>query len=228
MDVHEEQAFLQFIIGRFDGFFDSVHNKANFWLAFNTFSLGGLIAGYKDFVAPLCSSNYVRALDAELVMFLLANLTSTVFILLASLPYLKRRETPPLKSAVFFVDVATRNRDEWHQHLDAATLASLRIDQREQAHELAIGLGRKYHHLNWGGGFLLAQVFIILGLFGTYMCHPACPVVASGPQHVVLDSPVTTSVKAAQPLHILVEKPLLSADSTTLKHTVPTTLPHIR
>lgn len=195
LTIEEEAPFLQFIIGRFDGFFDSIHNKANFWLAFNTFSLGGLIAGYKDFVAPLCNSIAVRLLDGELFLFLLANLTSTVFIVLASLPYLKRRESPPLPSAVFFVDVAASTRDDWHRHLDVATLESLRIDQREQAHELAIGLARKYERLNWGGIFLLVQVAIVFFLCITYALKPACP---SGPiapapvQHVVVDAPVTT------------------------------------
>ena len=209
MPLEEEQPFLQFIIGRFDGFFDSVHNKANFWLAFNTFSLGGLIAAYKDFVAPLCSSGYVRLLDWELFMFLLANLTSTVFIVLASLPYLKRRDNPPVSSAVFFVDVAARSRDDWHRHLDAATLATLRIDQREQAHELAIGLVRKYTRLNWGGGFLLGQVVMVFALCITYALLPACPkapVAPAPPQHVILDAPVRATVTAAQPLPVRVEK----------------------
>lgn len=175
LPVADEQSFLQFVIGRYDSYFDGVHNKANFWLAFNTFALGGLIAGYKDFVAPLCVNSYVRALDAELVLFLLVNLASTFFIMLASLPYLKRDATPPLTSAVYFLDVAAHSRAAWHQHMDTATMESLRIDQREQAHELAIGLVRKYRLLYWAGALLLAQVFIVFALCITYALHPACP-----------------------------------------------------
>ena len=175
LGMEVEQTFLQFVMGRYDGFFDSVHNKANFWLAFNTFALGGIIAGYKDFVTPLGAGVGQRLLDGEMILFIALNLTSTIFILAASMPYLKRKDSPVLNSVVFFVDVAKTTRADWHANLNKLTPEDVLRDHREQAHELAIGLARKYRRLHRGGGLLMGQVAVLGVLFATYILTPPCP-----------------------------------------------------
>jgi hypothetical protein len=168
LGIEVEQTFLQFVIGRYDGFFDSVHNKANFWLAFNTFALGGIIAGYKDFVTPLCAGPGQWWLDFEMMLFIALNLTSTIFILAASMPYLKRKDSPVLNS-------------DWHANLNKLTPEDVLRDHREQAHELAIGLARKYRRLHRGGWLLMGQVAILGVLFATYILTPPCPKPAGAP-----------------------------------------------
>ena len=205
LGLEAEQSFLQFVVARYDGFFDSVHNKANFWLAFNTFALGGIIAGYKDFVVALCAGLGQRLLDGEMLLFVALNLSSTLFILAASMPYLKRKDSPVLPSVVFFVDVAESPRAAWHANLNKLTPTDVLRDHREQTHELAIGLSRKYRCLYRGGALLMGQVVVLGMLITTYVLTPPCP----KPNNIAVPTPppalshpatpATTAIPAPQP-----------------------------
>ena len=196
LDHNDELPLLQFAIGRYDHYFDSVNNKANFWLAFNTFSLGAVVAAYKDLVTPLGSCPAVAWLDVGMVGFIFLNLISTGLILFASLPYLKISAAPRPASYLYFADVAAREMPDWHQHLDAATEKDHRTDHRTQAHELATGLNGKYRLLRWAGGLMLAQVAVLAVLITVFVGKrcPELPVTPAQPQHVVIDAAPTLTL----------------------------------
>jgi hypothetical protein len=187
LDVKAQIELLQFSIGRYDHYFDSVNNKANFWLAFDSFVLGAVVVAYKDFVQPLYSLKPVSKaacwLDIEMGVFVLLSLLSIGLILLASYPFTRPPKKLPVSSAateapaptdpplssLYYDHVAIRTIEEFSAHLSQLPLAQLAHDYHRQAHQLSQGLSAKYRRLRQAGWVLFAQLGVLALLFLTFL-----------------------------------------------------------
>ena len=78
----------KFLIERFDHYYDSVNNKGAFYIALNTFIFGGLCVGYITLYKDIDVNAVIWVL---LSILLTSNLISTVFTVLATMPFLNRR-----------------------------------------------------------------------------------------------------------------------------------------
>ena len=158
----EKIEFSKFVIGRYDHYFDSVNNKANFWLAFNTFSMGVAVTLYstaKD-VVPAQVSDWF---GWGLVLFLIVSVASSFLILQASWPRLNKRKqaASSTRSLLYFDDVAAVDISDYRDALKRADEQALELDCATQIHQLANGLSRKYQRLSIAGRLMAVQ----LGLF---------------------------------------------------------------
>lgn len=190
----EQIELLQFSIGRYDHYFDAVNNKANFWLAFDSFALGAMVVAYKDFVQPLAPvfpvPSIALLLDVEMGFFIALSLLSIGLILSASFPFnrpaRKPRKPPrskkgvkasavpsllppPPLSSLYYDHVAIRTIDEFSQHLSQLQINALAHDYHQQAHQLAQGLASKYRRLRQAGWVLYAQLAVLASLFFTFL-----------------------------------------------------------
>ena len=88
----------KFLIERFDHYYDSVNNKGAFYIALNTFIFGGLCVGYITLYKDIDVNAVIWVL---LSILLTSNLISTVFTVLATMPFLKDndeyKQKPSLK-----------------------------------------------------------------------------------------------------------------------------------
>ncbi|MBO0361030.1 hypothetical protein J0X19_23930 [Hymenobacter sp. BT186] len=188
----DQLELFQFNIGRYDGYFDAINNKANFWLAFDSFVLGAAVVAYKDFVQPLQSTLPVPSvawwLDMGIGLYVALSLVSIALILWASFPFSPLPKKPrrwvrwfrpkaataatannqpsaaPL-SLLYFEHVAHRQRDAFHLDITQCTPDMLHRDYCDQVHDLSSGLAAKYRRLRRAGRVLFAQLFLLAILF---------------------------------------------------------------
>lgn len=146
---------LQFIISRYDHYYDAVNNKGQFFLGLNTFIIGGLGAAFlliKD--KPECSYIYYILF----ILLFILSFVSITFTLIAILPYLKSNHQ---KSLVFFGSVAEFDNDQYVKTINNTSDKKSMNDFASQAHHLAVGLKKKYRWLQFAGWAIAGQ-FIVL------------------------------------------------------------------
>lgn len=184
LDAKAQIELLQFSIGRYDHYFDAVNNKANFWLAFDSFALGAMVVAYKDFVQPLYPllpvPNVAFWLDTEMAVFIALSLISIALILSASFPFnrpakkLQKKKkqvaaVPELSLSLLYYDhVAIRSIEAFSTDLKTVPLSQLAHDYHGQAHHLSQGLAGKYRRLRQAGWVLFAQLGVLALLFLTF------------------------------------------------------------
>lgn len=165
MNNGEKIEFGKFVIGRYDHYFDSVNNKANFWLAFNTFIIGVVLTTYKD-VKDVVPCQVMGWFNGGLICLLIMAIGASILILLASLPYLslRRKQNSPARSLMYFGDVATQELAVYKNLLDQSDSQDMANDFSRQTRELAIGLNRKYRLLNRAGNLMILLLTNLLYL----------------------------------------------------------------
>jgi len=153
----------RFIILRFDEYFNSVNNKAAFYIALSTFILGGICTGYVtlyDKVNP----------GIEVVVFtafhLLCSLGSILYTLFAMMPFTKHSFSYTNSiSLVFFGGIAKHTWANFQQKFLSQDEDSLVEDITEQIHCLAYGLNKKFKRLKIASRFLFIQFTFLLPFF---------------------------------------------------------------
>ena len=162
MNESEKIEFAKFVIGRYDHYYDSVNNKANFWLAFNSFAIGVVLTTYKD-VKDLVPSCVISWFNGGLISFLVIAIVSSFLILIASWPHMTFKKRPGRggRSLIYFDDVAAFEVADYRKALDEADSQRLYKDFSGQTWHLAAGLNRKYRLLAWAGR-LMAMLLVIL------------------------------------------------------------------
>lgn len=157
MTDKEKIEFSQFVIGRYDHYYDSVNNKANFWLAFNSFLIGAVVTTYKDVADMMKNVSCLNTYKTVALLFIVVTTVSIIFIVLGSLPHTSSGG----RSIIFFGDVAEIQKATYLNKVTQIDKPSLSNDYNEQVHELAKGLKKKYWYLKWSGRLMLVE----LGLF---------------------------------------------------------------
>lgn len=149
----------QFIISRYDHFYDSVNTKGQFFLGLNTFILGSIGLGFfsiKDVsTAPL---------NLIIITILLGStgLLSVYFVLKAIIPFWGSSDKKLIPSLISFEKVKTLKRDMYIEQAKNCDEVSYEKDLAQQAHELAIGLSKKFHRLKWAGWCIMLQFLLLI------------------------------------------------------------------
>ena len=158
----------QFLIDRFDHYYDSVNNKGNFLLAFNTFICGTVIVSYKGIIALVSSDSCSWYwLNILLICLLIFALISIAFILSAIYPYLKSGNKSPnsYHSLIFFGSISSLKEDEFINKFKSQTEDSIKEDLIRQIYQLANGLTEKYNKLKYAGYFIYFELGLLLPIF---------------------------------------------------------------
>jgi hypothetical protein len=159
MTNQEKYEHAKFIIERYDHYYDTVNNKGAFYIALNTFLLGGLFAGFIALNDTVSKPYYLWLL---LVIFAICNLLSSVITILAIHPYVDTTKRPTKKSLMFFGSVSIYQRenfvDAFRDQDDERTIK----DATTQVWFLARGLTVKFRRLKIAGYLIIAQFIILI------------------------------------------------------------------
>lgn len=160
--IEKKIELLKFIIGRYDHYYDSVNNKANLYLALNTFLLGGLATVYYGLGQQAGIS---RPCFILMTIMLILNVWSITVALMATKPYNNTVTDNKDGSLIYFGDVADypanmheklfNDYNEDRQYKDLVT----------QTHLLAIGLKRKFKFMGTATYLLAGQILLTLIIF---------------------------------------------------------------
>ena len=164
MDHNQKTEHLKFIIQRYDGYYDSINNKGNLYLAICTFTLGSIILGYNTLDEKFHFG------VAELLLFILSlafNAASLFFTILAIRPYLSS-VSEAKKSLVYFCDVACTPEKEHSVAWTNINDEDFNVDLCSQTHLLAKGLTDKFKKLRIATSFIALQMMAII-VFGIYL-----------------------------------------------------------
>ncbi len=146
-----------FIISRFDQYYDSINNKGNAFLAINTFLTGGLFAS----VAIL--PTYLEEDSSTIfwiVIMLVLNLTSTLFTLLALVPYAGTCG----QSLVYFGDISRLDLQSFLQRFSVQQENEITQDLDKQIFYLAKGLDKKFRRLLIAGKLFFIEAPVLIPL----------------------------------------------------------------
>jgi hypothetical protein len=154
---------IQFIIQRFDHYYDTVNNKGAFYVALNTFIFGGICAGY----ISMHSSIKMDWLTLFLIGLLLTScLISLIYTILAIKPYTKdNHNNKDTASLMFFGGIARHELQNLKEKMKRQTDEEVTEDAIEQMHCLAKGLTGKFNKLRIASNLLQVQFLILLPLF---------------------------------------------------------------
>lgn len=149
---------LEFIIGRYDHYYDSVNNKGQFYLGLNTFIIGSMGAAFSMLNT---SHTCTICLYVLLAIILLIGFTSTYYTLRAILPYLKPGDESASPSLIFFGSVSKLTKEQYLTKVSSVSAGDVVTDLISQAHQLALGLSLKFGRLKIAG-LLIACEFAFL------------------------------------------------------------------
>lgn len=148
----------QFIVNRYDLYFTNVNNKGSYYLAVNTFLVGGIAASYSFLITTFEFNATIKFLIAAVILLSFISIALSIF---AINPILKSNNSKKYQSLLFFGSVAEMKESEVieeYEHLDEK---SVNKDFAHQIYILASGLALKYKLLKWAGYILIAEFFII-------------------------------------------------------------------
>lgn len=159
---------LQFIINRYDHYYDSVNNKGQFYLGLNTFLIGGLGAAY-----ALTQQQHICicSLNLFMISLLVINFISIFFTLRATLPYLKSGDNKNYKSLIFFGSVAEFSKEQFIEKATNASAEDIKSDFAIQTYQLAVGLAKKFERLKFAGLFLAIEFILLIPFLITFFIN---------------------------------------------------------
>ena len=153
MKTNEKIEALKHTMDRYDHYFNSVNNKGSFYLALNTFLLGGIVTGFYSLKASVAISLLVYA-------GLTCCLLSLGFTLWAIFPFLSKRNSVN-DSVLYFGGVSNYSHNIFKKMYDEITEDNLYEDYIRQVHLLAIGLHHKFRRLQVATYFLVGCLICI-------------------------------------------------------------------
>jgi len=153
---------LKFIIERFDHYYDAANSKGSFYIALNTFILGGICVGYLSLLGKVNMNWMGWLLAASLMAFCFA---SVYFTVMALIPFLKDNGEPNAHpSLLYFGGIARHELQHFREKIDRLDENAIKEDLTKQAHCLSQGLKKKYDKLKHAGWCIIAQFLILLPL----------------------------------------------------------------
>ncbi len=167
MEIKNKIETLQFIIDRYDHYYDAVNNKGNVYLTLMTFLLGGSITVFYNVTEKHPCNNWAWAF---FIIILLIQLLGIILTLASIKPFLKSVKKKPAGSVIYFGDVASYTIKEYKKIFDERDLESMYEDALKQVHQLATGLKKKYCFLNWSTYIIGIQI-ILISVMGIIITH---------------------------------------------------------
>jgi hypothetical protein len=149
---------LRFLMSRYDQHFDSVNNKGNFLLTFNTFIFGAIIVSYKDIIQLIHSECLKGWMNLCLLIFVILSLVSLALIIKAIYPFLDSKPT----SLLYFGSIASMKKDIFINKFRDQEEAEIQEDFFDQLHQLSTGLIKKYKNLSRACFFIYFQLLMFL------------------------------------------------------------------
>jgi Family of unknown function (DUF5706) len=152
----------QFIITRFDQYYNSVTNKGQFYLGINTLMVGAVISLLPK-ISKYCSID--NWFHFSVICFSICCFFSIVFTLFAIHPFLEKGK--PTRSLIFFKSIADLPCEEFIEKFQSQTKVEIKDDLANQIYILSIGLKSKFKNLRYAsifliGAFIFGFVLIIL------------------------------------------------------------------
>lgn len=152
--MNEKLDHLKFVVSRYDNFIESSQSKSNLYIALNTAIIGGIITLFLS----------ERELTFfSIILFGLTSLLSVVSLILTLMainPYLKSNGSEN-KSTIFFMDVASMSYKKFRKRISSVNDDILLKDLACQAHNLAIGLKKKYFMLRIAGILIMGEFALL-------------------------------------------------------------------
>jgi hypothetical protein len=158
MDNTEKVSLLQFAVGRFDHYYDSINNKGNVYLALNSVLLVAVVTAY---YALFDKGSVGYRSHLVVVAILICNLFSSGFTLSALYPYRKKTALSLSKSLFWFGDISCDTTMQYAQRWNQADEPTITEDLVAQTHTLACGLQAKFRKLRVATWFLMIELAFI-------------------------------------------------------------------
>lgn len=160
MTNQEKYEHTKFIIERFDHYNDSVNNKGSFYIALNTFLLGGLFAGFVSLYKDIHYGGYLMCL---LLGFGVCSLVSIGLTIIAINPFLNSgTKGSRRKSLMFFGSISEYQKNTYVETFLQQDADQILNDSLTQAWVLSTGLTGKYKKLKIAGWLLIAQFVLMI------------------------------------------------------------------
>jgi hypothetical protein len=160
----KEKDRLQYTIGRFDHYFDSVNNKSAVYIAINTFITGGIIV-------LLTQTNLVCEMSGFgkccIGLLLLTGVVSLIILSLASIPFFSKKPD----SLYYFGSVSQMKESEFSKTSEEYSQKDELKDLRSQTYILSKGLTKKFTRLKFAGILLVAQFALLLIILLTILIN---------------------------------------------------------
>jgi hypothetical protein len=153
-----EKDRLEYTIGRFDHYYDSVNNKSAVYIAINTFITGGVIVLFTQTTIVFEMSGFGKTC-VGLLLFI--GFVSLIILSLASIPFFCKKP----ESLYYFGSISQMKQSEFNKASDEYSANDELKDLRSQTYILSKGLTKKFTRLKFAGILLVGQfalLFIIL------------------------------------------------------------------
>ena len=150
----------QFIITRFDQYYNNINNKGQFYLGINSLLIGAAISLILKISKYCSSSGWFYSL---VVVFSLLGFCSVVLTLAAIHPYLKKGAQP--QSFIFFKSISEFKSNVFIHKYITQSKQEMIEDMAYQIHALSVGLNSKFRYLQYASYFLMGEFicgFIII------------------------------------------------------------------
>lgn len=151
----------EFLVSRYDHYYDSVNNKGMFYLTFNSFLLSGICGSY---IALKAIINASVTLHSLVIILFVTTVLSSVYTILSINPFLKKciSSSNTFYSLMFFGDVAKKSNEEFIQKTLHRSEMDHCIDLLTQTHTLATGLNKKFERLVTAGNLILVELILFI------------------------------------------------------------------
>lgn len=160
MQLNEHSRYL---MDRFDHYSESVNNKANFFLAFNTFIIGAIAAGHSEILKlAIGDTEYWVKIGLMLMLFLTS--LSMVFTFLAMIPRLSSGNKPDYHSLIFFKSISELSELNFEEKYTTQKEKDIERDLVKQLFQLAKILDKKYTRLKTVGWLVFGELVIFTAI----------------------------------------------------------------
>ena len=155
----EKLEHAQFIIERFDHYYEQVNNKGQFYLGLSSLMVGIVISNVEK-ISKIAAESY--SFQAILIIFSLTSALSIILVLTAITPFLLSGKKSNYNTLIFFNEIAKLERQKFITEFNNQTEDDMANDYANQIHVLAQGLKLKYRHLYITSCFILIQSITII------------------------------------------------------------------
>lgn len=151
-----EKERLNFNVGRFDHYYDTINNKIAVYIAINTFLLGGVLGTYFTINSKII--NHASSFEFLIGLFTLVGLITIAVLIYASVPFLDYKSS----SLYYFGTIAQNTLEGYKEKSKEQDEKGDLKDLREQVYFLSQGLNKKFTILKWTGYSMLFQVIVLV------------------------------------------------------------------
>jgi hypothetical protein len=137
----------KFIIERFDNLYNTINNKGNFLITFQSFLVGAVVVGNRKLDDLVTNSNWKLIFNCSSALLSILALVSLFFLLSAIFPFRRSGRTLSnnYKSLIYFNSIAKfDNQESYHQEIHSADDSKIITDLNCQTYQLACGLSGKF------------------------------------------------------------------------------------